>query len=136
MGGQWNTAVELAEVVMKALPGDRAENMYELAVFACRLDRLKEARHWIGKAMDLGGRHETPRPGGSTTHQGLAGAMRQRREVVSSPTVGAGTRPNCPRLPKMVVPVADVSWARGLQPQSEGRVRAWFSSPLKNFGKD
>ena len=55
MGGQWDTAVELAEVLMKALPGDRAENMYALAVFACRLDRLKEARHWIGKAIELGG---------------------------------------------------------------------------------
>ena len=55
MGGQWDTAVELAEVLMKALPGDRAKNMYQLAVFACRLDRLKEARHWIGKAIDMGG---------------------------------------------------------------------------------
>jgi hypothetical protein len=28
---------------------------HELAAYACRLDRLKEARHWIGKAIELGG---------------------------------------------------------------------------------
>lgn len=55
-GGHWDTAVELAGAVMKAAPKYRAEIMYALAVHACRLKRTEDARHWLGEALNLGGK--------------------------------------------------------------------------------
>jgi hypothetical protein len=49
-------AVEVAGAVMKMLPARKAAIMYDLAVLACRLKRVEEARRWLGEAMTLGGK--------------------------------------------------------------------------------
>jgi hypothetical protein len=43
-GGEWNTAVELGDVVMGMDPGRRGETKYALSVAAWRLQRMKDAR--------------------------------------------------------------------------------------------
>ncbi len=53
--GKWETAVELASVVMRMAPGLRTETCYALAVEACRLNRRDEGRRWLGEAMGFGG---------------------------------------------------------------------------------
>jgi hypothetical protein len=54
--GKWATAVEPARVVMKLAPQRRVETRYALAVAACRLKRLDDARRWLGAALDVGGK--------------------------------------------------------------------------------
>ena len=46
--GKWEMAVEVAGVVMKMLPARKATIMYDLAVVACRLRLVEEARPWLG----------------------------------------------------------------------------------------
>ena len=55
ISGRWAVAVTLATAMMKAAPDHRAATMYALAVAACGLNRLEDARAWIGRAIDLGG---------------------------------------------------------------------------------
>jgi tetratricopeptide (TPR) repeat protein len=55
LAGRWDTAVELAEVLMRAAPNRRAKTLYALAVHACRLNRVEEGRKWIDEALELGG---------------------------------------------------------------------------------
>jgi hypothetical protein len=56
LAGKWETAVELAGVVMEMVPARRAETLYALAVAACRVKRMEDARRWLGEALDLGGK--------------------------------------------------------------------------------
>ena len=53
--GKLDEAVMIAAAAMKGLPERRAETLYELAVAACRLERVADARRWLGEALDLGG---------------------------------------------------------------------------------
>ena len=48
--GKYDEAVMIAEAGLKLLPQEgKAETLYALAVAACRLDRVEDARRWLGE---------------------------------------------------------------------------------------
>ena len=55
-------ALEVARAVSVLLPASRHETLYAMAVLACRLGRVEEARKWLGEAMTLGGKEMDPHP--------------------------------------------------------------------------
>jgi lipopolysaccharide biosynthesis regulator YciM len=56
LAGNWDVAVELAEKLMEAKIPDCAERAFNLACQACRLKRVDDARRWVERACELGGK--------------------------------------------------------------------------------
>jgi hypothetical protein len=46
--------VVIAVAAMRSLPERRAETLYALVVAAGRLERVEDARRWLGEALELG----------------------------------------------------------------------------------
>lgn len=56
LAGKWDVAVELAGKLMEAGIPDCAERAFKVACHACRLNHIEDARKWVEKACELGGK--------------------------------------------------------------------------------
>src|SRR5689334_19116427 len=56
LAGKWDVAVELAGKLMEAKIPDCGERAFKLACYACGLDRIDDARKWVERACELGGK--------------------------------------------------------------------------------
>jgi len=56
LAGKWDVAVELAEKLTEAKIPDCTERAFKLACYACRLNRMDDARKWVERACELGGK--------------------------------------------------------------------------------